>query len=909
MSMRWFLVIIIGMLLTMQCIGQTGFKAFISRADSVNSRYAREKIFIHYDRPHYNLGDTLWARGYIAAAWNHSLNDSSRLVYLEVINPKGRTVYRSSAFCFLGQFDASIPLDESIYPEGTYLLRAYTQWMRNFGDSLFYYSYFKVLDFKSPKWQTSIKKLSLTNNHLKLQAQLKQMNSSMQTIQPVKAIIRSKRKEIAALSGFSEIDGNFAIDTLLSKTWNKKDLSIELLNEDHSLITIPLAITSSQPADLQFLPEGGRLISGFNQRLGFKATDSYGKGLDVKGEIRNSKGVKVASFASVYKGMGTVAFIPYAGERYLAVLDNGLQFELPRVDPEGICLSVTEQADSLLVEVRSTATDNGLPLYMAAATRGIAYIRGKIELKHGQYALMLAKNSIPSGVLRITIYNQQMLPLNERAVFIWHGDDLKLEMRTGKSGYKTRDSVELSIQIKDYNPADSIAFFSLAVIDSSQVSYSAYRENIVSYMLLSSDLKGAVEDPYYYFVNPLPGAADALMLTQGWVRYHWPFNIFLFNPEKEITVSGQVTNLNRKGLAGVNVLLTGKEKTGEDFIKYITTGKDGRFVFNNFPPLGDSTGFLLKAFEKKSDAFLKTIDAVNVDELPLYEPPEEERYTKENLELDTAVRTYIQKQMQVKLGKEYLQEVVVKAKGKIPGSHLLASADYVFTNFEDDELFNSFFFGKVFPQLPDKNLFGKGLMVAFFVDGVFAGFDWMRDINPSYQLADSASKNSFLFFYSMKNDIKAVEVLTNRKSVMVYQRKYDWHEAVRPGAANWVNETNFNKMKYYIVEVTTYTGKGPWMQRPRPASGGGRYYFPLIPVIAKEFYQPSYREALKDDELSQLPATVYWKNYLMPDNKGVLKARFYTSDSNKNYLIILQGMNANGELGFLQQTLPIKNGE
>ena len=891
------------------CMGQSGFKTFISKEDSVNSSRAREKIFIHYDRPHYNLGDTLWARGYIATARNHSLNDSSRLVYLEIIGPGGKIIHRSSAACLLGQFDASIPLKEGIYVEGTYLLRAYTQWMRNFGDSLFYQGYFKILDFKSPKWQTSIKKLRFTDNHLQLQVQLKQLHSSTQSVQLVKAVIRSKRRKITTLSGFSDIQGDFTIDTLLSKTWNKKDLSLELLNGEQSLITIPLMITSLQPADLQFLPEGGRFVAGIRQRLGFRATDSYGKGMDVKGVIRDSRGTSVTSFASIYKGMGAVSFTPNAGEQYLAALENGLQFELPRAAPEGICLSVTEQADSLLVQVQGTAVYANPTLYLAAATRGIAYARGKIELKNGRYTLMLAKSDFPSGVLRITIYNAQMLPLNERAVFVWHGDDLKLEMTTGKPEYTTRDSVELSIRIKDYNPADSIAFFSLAVIDSSQAPYSLYRENIVSYMLLSSDLKGDVEDPYYYFKDPAPGAIEALMLTQGWVRYHWLPSAFKFNPEKEVNVSGRVTNLSNRGLAGINLLLKGKDNAAEDFIKYAVTDKEGRFLFNNFPLLQDSTGFTIKAFEKKANTFLKSIDAIKIDELPGYEQPAGERYAKENLELDTAVKAYIQKQVRLKWGKDYLEEVVVKARGRIPGSRLVGTADLVFADFEEDELFGAFFYRRVFPQLPQPPVKrgGNAVMVAFFADGFFGGFDWMRDTNPSYKLADSVSKNSFLFFYSMKKDIKAVEVLTDRKSVMVYQNKYDWHELVDPNATkDWVNLPNFNKMKYYIVEVTTYTGKGPWMYRPRPVSGDERYYFPLIPVTAREFYQPKYSNPLKEDELPQLPATVYWKNYLMPDQHGVLKAGFHTSDSDKDYLIILQGMNANGKLGFLQQVLPVK---
>jgi hypothetical protein len=77
-------------------------------------------------------------------------------------------------------------------------------------------------------------------------------------------------------------------------------------------------------------------------------------------------------------------------------------------------------------------------------------------------------------------------------------------------------------------------------------------QNILSYLWLSSDLKGNVESPDYYFTNTgeeADRAADNLMLTHGWRRFAWK-NIlektatsFPYIPEYEgHIVSAIVTN-------------------------------------------------------------------------------------------------------------------------------------------------------------------------------------------------------------------------------------------------------------------------------------------------------------------------------------------------------------------------------
>ncbi|MBL0336172.1 MAG: hypothetical protein IPP73_12940 [Chitinophagaceae bacterium] len=109
----------------------------ILQADSFNFSHSREKIFIHHDKPYYTINDTLWLKGYIVFARDCSASDSSGIAYIEIIKSSGELIKRISTYCAAGIFYSSIRLTKEEFKQGVYVLRAYTNHMRNFGDSLF----------------------------------------------------------------------------------------------------------------------------------------------------------------------------------------------------------------------------------------------------------------------------------------------------------------------------------------------------------------------------------------------------------------------------------------------------------------------------------------------------------------------------------------------------------------------------------------------------------------------------------------------------------------------------------------------------------------------------------------------------------------------------------------------------
>ena len=102
---------------------------------------------------------------------------------------------------------------------------------------------------------------------------------------------------------------------------------------------------------------------------------------------------------------------------------------------------------------------------------------------------------------------------------------MQLKIGTAKPTYKTREKVEIELDAKDQKGKAVAGSFSVAVIDESKVPIDETLEStIFSNILLTSDLKGYIEKPNYYFATEseaVDKALDNLMLTQGYRRFTW----------------------------------------------------------------------------------------------------------------------------------------------------------------------------------------------------------------------------------------------------------------------------------------------------------------------------------------------------------------------------------------------------
>lgn len=862
------------------------FQYKMESRDSMATLHGREKIFIHFDKPQYQINDTMWLKGYIVSGIMNMVNDSSRIAYLEFIDANGLLVKRISAICDLGLFYGNITLGDQLFSQGDYTLRAYTERMRSFGDSLFFQTSFKIINPKAELWKAQLHQLSFADNKLFIATGLFAEGQTPLTNARVTVALKSKNKTLFRKRMITDANGNIYIDTLLRSQANSKKFYLELSNKDLDL-KIPLP-DNNKHIDLQFLPEGGNFIVGHRQRLGFKALNIYGKGIDVKGVIKDSKGSTLTSFASVYRGMGIVELTPLPGETYTAWLDDGSDYKIPPADGTGWALQVNynDPGDSIIIKVDTNDPADTIGCFITGETRGYNFLKGRLRNKQ-HHELRLPASTFPSGVARVTLYNANGVPVNERALFVWNDDDLKLQVTTAKEAYVNKDSVALRLLVKNEENEPVLGSFSVAVLDTSQVSFNMEAENIVSYMSLSTDLKGRVESPYYFIKNPRSKATDALMLTQGWVKYDFGDSALKYSYEKEFAIRGKVTNILNKPSANTNVTLFGRDGRNGVFFKDTLTDSEGRFYLRNFPLfMTDSVSTLIKAVNKREKSFGIGVEVFNKEYPAIPEP--EAVFDDGSILFDTAARRTIDRRSavmeQLRRDGRYMEEVIVTAKARIAGSKNLnedGGADQTITQSvleqtPKDDLLTVL--SKQIPGFPRMRgmpfAIGRS-RIEIVIDGMDLKFFEMDPIDV-------------LQYYSAE-DVKGIEVMRSSRYSTPYQVRFN------EGKVDFINPPIY-------VEITTHGGVGPFLKKK-----AGMYLLkPNAPFVGRRFYSPKYTSPDQETIFPDLRQTIYWNSDIITHKNGEAKMSFYTSESKGGYLIIVQGTDLKGRFGTSIVPLKIK---
>ncbi len=271
-----------------------------------------------------------------------------------------------------------------------------------------------------------------------------------------------------------------------------------------------------QAPSLEFFPEGGQLVEGLTSRVAFHSTDRYGSGIDIKGWVLDGKDT-VARFKTIRHGLGSFSFRPIAGRVYNAQFRDSRgkvhPTSLPSVDPRGLVLTVRDTtAGKVSIGLQSKGA--GESVRVVVHTRQQVGYSGKTWIASGSAKLVADAAAFPAGISHITVFNDAGQPLAERLVFRRPADAV-VAVNPNQKAYNVRSRAQLT-----FSPATAATRYSISVFRADSIAPAA---DIVSHLLLTSDLKGAIESPAFYFSDdPLSQPlADLLMLTHGWRRFSW----------------------------------------------------------------------------------------------------------------------------------------------------------------------------------------------------------------------------------------------------------------------------------------------------------------------------------------------------------------------------------------------------
>lgn len=552
-------------------------------------KYPEEKIYVQLDKPFYKPGEDIWFNAFLLNRMTHQPSTISDVVYAELIDPKGNVASRLELYQRAGSCRGDFKLSESA-AGGLYKIKAYTNWMRNFDSTAIFAKEIQVQRIITPRLLLKIKfekEAYGPGDEVTVKLTVRDLKDEKRNDAHILFRTSIAGKELHSAKALTDSEGSAALTFTLPDSLRSRDGLINVVVEDAGVeesISRSIPIVLDKIA-LQFFPEGGDLVAGIKSRVAFKAVNEYGKGADVSGQILDDEKNVITEFGSYHMGMGAFSFTPQSGKKYYAQIlrptSNAPLLPIPAAQPEGFVLQVIDQlADEIVFRVHSpSATES----YLVSQVRGKIYDGRKVSLLAGTNTLRMNTASFPAGISIVTLFDSQGVEQCERLIFVNAQKQMNIHLTTDKKKYSPGEKVKIDIETTDDKGNPLPGQIALAVVDDQLISFSNDKQdNILSRMLLSSELKGEIQEPAFYFNKEEPKATQALdylLMTQGWRRFAWKElseePTLSYVPEKEGTVSGTLSEM-----AEITLLELDEKRR----VAQVKTTSDGQFIFKNVDP-------------------------------------------------------------------------------------------------------------------------------------------------------------------------------------------------------------------------------------------------------------------------------------------------------------------------------------
>ena len=454
----------------------------------------QEKIYVHMDNTCYFKGDTIWYKAYVVRADDLTYTDMSRITYVELLSPDGMMVERQMLVTSpKGWTAGNFVLQDSLY-SGYYEIRAYTRWMMNFRVTHREYNYLDRLAFYDRRMADDF---------------FRDYGTLYSRVFPV--------YERPATPG--SYDEKYVVSR------PKMRLDKELKERLH----------------VSFYPEGGHLIAGTRCRVAFEAYDEEGQQVKIEGQLGDMP------IHTEHEGRGTfMVDVPEKGSLRadFRFEEKDYHFDLPKTEEQGCALMLHDAGDQLTAELTLRGMTGGEYAVAVLCRGALQKFRRVRPDGEGRCKVSIDKSELPTGVCDLIVIDTEGQPLADRLFFVNNHDyaDGGITVSSLKSDYKPLERAEITLQA----PVGT-EHISVSVRDGATDEPTYDTGNIMTDLLLSSELQGYVPHADYYFESDDATHRrhlDLLMMVQGWRRYDYDeltdTTLLRYEPEKTLMVEGGV---------------------------------------------------------------------------------------------------------------------------------------------------------------------------------------------------------------------------------------------------------------------------------------------------------------------------------------------------------------------------------
>ena len=527
-----------------------GFASFVTSSfiNYYTTGGVQEKLYMVTDKPYYSAGDTIYFSAFLVNSIYFSRTTDTKFIYVELIDAMGNVVSRIKVMGSGGRFYNAITLSAKTTP-GKYTLRAYSKWQTNFDTDLLYTKQLEIGNYIDDAIHTNVK--YEFDSMGKVVASIEVTDNVFEAI-PDNTVEYSLSVNGRTTRHMTKTDKYGIFRVSFRPSSNMTDCIRMNINANGRKLDRKLQLPSFEDDfSAKFMPEGGNLVAGIEQVVAFKAVGIDGYAVEAEGAIVTKSGKKICDIATEYGGMGKFVFTAEPGEVYIATLttkDNvSRSFTLPTAVPTGCVLNLTPEDNNCVLLKLQTTKDVSVP-QLAAIIQSRGIVNYVVEDLSRPVRISLDK--LRSGVAQVTIVDKTSYAVVAQRLFFVRGKVAEATISSSVKRFSPREMVQLDFAIKGSSGKAVKGDFVVSVTDSELLKENENADNIFSYMLLNSELKGHIENPKYYFEgsdNVRNERLDLVMLTHGWRRYNIssiltgtkPKIHYLF--EKEQSVTGSVT--------------------------------------------------------------------------------------------------------------------------------------------------------------------------------------------------------------------------------------------------------------------------------------------------------------------------------------------------------------------------------
>ena len=847
-----------------------------------------EKLYLVTDKPFYSAGDTIYFSAFLVNSIYFNRITETKFIYVELIDATGNVAHRMRVKGSDGRFFNAISLSPRT-TSGKYTLRAYSKWQTNGDKELLFTRQLEIGNYIDDAVHTNVK--YEFDGSGKVVASVEVTNNVFVPI-PDNIVEYSLSINGRTTRHMTKTDKDGFFRFSFRPSPNTTDCIRMNINANGRKLDRKMQLPSFEnDFSAKFLPESGNLIAGIEQTIAFKSVGIDGRAVEVEGVVRTKSGIEVCAIRTEHSGMGKFSLKAEAGETYIATLSNNdgvtRSFTLPEAKADGCIASIKPEGNNqIILQVLTTESYPREQLVAIVQSRGIV----NYVVEDLSHALRISLDKLRSGVAQVSIVDKTTRTVVAQRLFFVRGKSATATITSNVKKFSPRERVQLDFAIKSSAGNAAKGDFVVSVTDAELLKDDQNADNIFSYMLLNSDLKGHIENPKYYFEADDAKHnehLDLVMLTHGWRRYDINSILAGKKPritqpfEKEQSISGGVkSTIGKTRNTSVMIFRNRKEYLGVHDLnstnRFLITGVDSP----------DTTVYVLQALNRNGSS-----DRVRIKVDPQIYPM-----------APAIARDVFRKEKKVSLTEEYMMRskqtyfedgrtpvididaVEIVAKRTVTYDYSSSLNDFNTVSGDMTRFVSIFDALQRFRQLEveGNNVYVRSKNIDSPVTNESSNDSDSEDNNYSgveIDMDDKVDLMPAVYVNGTQMDMGVIDAYPMSEVISVsYLDKFE------SMAAGMGSETGA-----IILHVKDINAREKFLIKSMAEVVVPGYAAPV------EFYAPDY-SVQNDKSKKDNRTTIAWIPSLQSNSLGDASISFWTADRSSNYRVIIEGITSDGEL-------------